>query len=165
MRLIYWLAAGIGAVAIATAAPARPGGGSPGHGKGFQGWSNGGGLPGGKGGHARPGTGWSNGGVDHRRHHRRHGRFRQDYHVYGGAGIVGPVGEIGRYGNGYFTGGGGEIRLKGGRPHFDYDRAYPYEFASVAGGRRDREEEEAMRPAERPGRCTFENGVRVCRGW
>jgi hypothetical protein len=164
MRIILWLAAAAGAAAIATAAPARPGGGGSGHGHGpglQVGWSNGGGYHGAKRGHTRFGIGRTENG-------HRHGRFgrsgRDDFNPYGGIGIAGPIGEVDPHGTGFFAAGGGQIRLRGGRPYFEYDRAYPYEFASVAGGRRQGvvEEERASEPRQR---CTMENGVRVCRGW
>jgi hypothetical protein len=162
MRIILLAAAVISAAAIGTAATARPGGTGSGHGGGQPGtWSSGGGHHSGKGGHARFGFGAIE--LD-RRHGRHHRRFdRREFHPYGGAGIAGPVGEVDPYGNGFFTGGGGRIRLRGGRPYFDYDRGYPYEWASSADARQEWAEE--ARTAKPPGRCGIENGVRVCRGW
>jgi hypothetical protein len=162
MRIILGLAAAA-AAAIGTAAAARPGGSPGGPGGGSQpAWSSGG-HHFAKGRHGRPRTGWV--GTDRRRG-PGHGRFddRRDFHPYGAAGIAGPVGEVDPYGNGFFTGAGGQISLRGGRPHYDYDRSYPYEWASAAGGRREWVVVEE-RTSEPPARCTFENGVRVCRGW
>jgi hypothetical protein len=162
MRIIIWVAAGLSAAALASAAPARPGGSGHGGGGGLKvGWSSGGGQHGGK-----AAEGWGYGPVRVRpRHGRNHRRFGwDDSHLYGGAGIGGPVGEVNAYGNGFFTGGGGRIRMNGGRPVFDYDRSYPYEFSAARRRAESEPGEEAQ--AARPGpRCTFENGVRVCRGW
>lgn len=162
MRIIFLAATFIGAAALATAAAARPGSPGLGHGVSPPGvWSGSGGHRGGKGLRTRFGIGSIE--IDRGRG-RRHGRFgRQKFNPYGGAGLAGPVGEVDPYGNGFFTGGGGEIRLRGGRPYFDYDRSYPYEWASAASERRQWEEE--ARAAGRAARCTMENGVRVCRGW
>lgn len=168
MRTISWLAAGAAAIAIATAAPARPGGTGSGHGSLKVGWSGGGG-------HYKAGRGRSHFGIGpigiDRRHGRHRGGFgRRDFHPYGpygpygAGGIAGPVGEVDPYGNGFFNGGGGRIRLRGGRPYYDYDRAYPYEWASATRPP-DPDRAEAARRTEAPARCTFENGVRVCRGW
>ncbi|HEX8124660.1 MAG TPA: hypothetical protein VF548_03685 [Allosphingosinicella sp.] len=179
MRLIYWLALGLGTAAIATAAPAgRPASGS------FGGPVPKAGGPGGPVGgyHAGPGWRFRVGPGDWRRDDRHgpgrgRGRDRWDrwdryggsygYDGYDGHGLYGGVAVGGRadpYGGGFFAGGGGRIDLEGGRPRYDYDRAYPYEFGSAAAGRGDRSEGQD-RPAERPGRCTMENRVRVCRGW
>jgi len=161
MRLILLAATFIGAAAIGTAAPARPGG--SGHGWNPPGaFSNGGGHHSAKRGHTRLGIGPI---ESDRRGGRRHGRFgRADFNFnpYAGAGIAGPIGAVDPHGNGFFTGGGGQIRLRGGRPYFDYDRTYPYEWSSARGRP---EWDEAPSAAEPPGRCTMENGVRVCRGW
>ncbi|HYJ81767.1 MAG TPA: hypothetical protein VEW26_02860 [Allosphingosinicella sp.] len=165
MRIILLAAAIIGAAAIGTAAAARPGrpGPGPGPGAGPPSWLNApGSRHGGKAG--RTGFGSSPAKGD-RRPGRGQGRFAgNDFYAYGGAGIVGPVGAVDPYGNGFFTGAGGQISLRGGRPHFDYDRSYPYEWGSAAGGRREGAVEEE-RASEPPPRCTLEHGVRVCRGW
>lgn len=87
---------------------------------------------------------------------------RDDFNPYGGVGIAGPVGEFDPYGNGFFTGGGGQIRLRGGRPHYDYDRGYSYQWASTTARRELDKEARVLAP---PARCTVENRVRVCRGW
>lgn len=162
MRIILGLAAGVVAMAIGTAAAARPGGTGSGHGGSPPGvWSNAG-HQAGKGGRTRFGIGTTK--VD-RRHGRHHGQSaRRDLHPNGGAGIADPVGGVDPYGNGFFTGGGGQIRLRGGQPYFDYDRAYPYEWNRAAGAR-DGDRPSEARAAEPRARCTFENGVRVCRGW
>ncbi|HEX8466886.1 MAG TPA: hypothetical protein VF620_03660 [Allosphingosinicella sp.] len=166
MRIINWLALGLGTAAIATAAPARPGTGS------FSGGSSQAGAPNaawnhaGQGGYFRFGPGaWK----DERRYGRHRGRLGgrgwSGYDPYGGVGIGGPpVGGVDPNGNGFFNGGGGRIGLRGGRPYYDYDRGYPYEWDSPAARRNDLGDE-AARVAERPARCTMENGVRVCRGW
>lgn len=165
MRICLWLAAGAMAIGTAAAAAARPGGSGSGPGNIAPGaWSSGVGHHGGRRVHGRYGPGVGKG--DHGRRHGRFGRhMRGGFDLYGGGGIAGPVGAVDPYGSGFFTGGGGGIRLRGGRPHYEYDRAYPYEWASAAGERLDRREEERWDAAERPARCTFENGVRVCRGW
>ena len=163
MRIILWLAAAAGVAAIATAAPARPGGGS-GHGSGRPGaWAPGGGEGAGTGWRVRIRSGAARG--RHGRHHRgRFGRDGRDGPVFfDGFAIAGPTGIIAPWGNGFFAGGGGEVRMRGNRPHYDYDRSYPYEWASAAGGRPDRDEAESA--SEPPPRCTLEKGVRVCRGW
>jgi hypothetical protein len=174
MRIILGLAAALGAAAIgeaatAQSAPAFSGGGvGAGPGAGAQGgWSSAEGRPA-PGGHRHLRQGWSYG-PDRRRgrHHDRPGRHArhgfQAYGAYGGAGIAGPVGEVDPHGNGFFAGGGGDIRVRGGRPHYDYDRSYPYEWASATGRRPQSDEEESAPPP--PPRCTFESGVRVCRSW
>lgn len=188
MRItLLLLAAGLGVAATggaaaaesATAPMARSGGShggwkSGGFGLGFNPWQPRRNHPGR--GHGRP---WNHDrpGYDRPGHHDghdahdghdRHGghdRWRGDYaYGYGAGGVAGPYEAVDPYGTGFFAGAGGEVRLRGGRPSFDYDRAYPYEWASVAGGRSEREVGQA-RPAVPPGRCTMENGVRVCRGW
>lgn len=165
MRIILLAAAAIGAVTIGTAALARPVGGGSGRGGSLQvGWSNGGGHHARMGGstHFGPGAGKGDG--------RRHGRFgrsgRQGVDPYGGGGTYGGIGlagPIGPYGNGYFTGRGGQSRVRGGQAYYDYDRSYPYEWGSAVGGGRQRVVEDV--PIEPSERCTMENGVRVCRGW
>lgn len=152
---IFLLLAAAGAAAIATSAPARPAG-KPGHGAAAPGaWA-----PDGRHG-AR--SGWQ-GRVERGRRHGRSGRpGRGGPYYYDGFGIGGPGAIVAPWGNGFFAGGGGEVWMKGDRPHYDYDRAYPYEFASRAGERPDWEEE--ARPPEPRPRCTLEHGVRVCRGW
>jgi hypothetical protein len=168
MRIISGLAAGLAAIAIGSAAEARPGGAGSGHGASPPGvWFKTGGNHGGKGGYGRSGPGAIGGDRHHGRHEGRDGRSgrygRNSFDLYGGGGIAGPVGEVDPYGNGFFNGGGGRIRLRGGHPYFDYDRAYPYEWASAAPTRQERPDE--ARASEPPPRCSFENGVRVCRGW
>jgi hypothetical protein len=159
MRIILLAAAVIGSAAIGTAAAARPGSAGSGHGPPGT-WSSGGGHHSGR----RGDAGFATGGPKGDRRHHRFGRFgRDDFNSYGAAGIAGQAGIADPYGNGFFTGGGGRIKLRGGRPYFDYDRSYPYEWAPAL-GLPEREDEEEPRSAERPGRCTFENGVRVCRG-
>jgi hypothetical protein len=166
MRIILGLAAGMAAMAIGSAAAAaRPGGTGSGHGGSPPGaWSNGGGHHAGKAGRTRFGTGTIEADRGHGRYRGRFRHFsRQDFLPYAGAGIGGSFGALDPYGNGFFNGGGGRIRLQGGQPYYDYDRAYPYEWAPAAAGRVDApEEKRAIEPAPR---CTVENSVRVCRGW
>lgn len=158
MRIMMLLAAA-GVAAIGTAAQARPAArfaGSPG------GWAAAGGHRAGAGwqGRSRPGMGrdWRDG--------RRGGRSgrpgRDGLFIHDGVGIAGPTGIVSPYGNGFFAGGGGEVRLRGGRPYYDYDRSYPYEWAP-AGERPDLDEERRLAEPPPP-RCTLEYGVRVCRG-
>lgn len=157
MRIILLLAAA-GAAAIATAAPARPAGkstGSPGA------WAAGGGHRAGAGWRGRSGARMGHDRRDGHRGGRRPGRSGLFFH--GGLGIGVSTGIVAPYGSGFFAGGGGEVRLKGSRPHYDYDRSYPYEWAPPAGGRPEWEDE--PRPAEPRPRCTMEHEVRVCRGW
>ena len=142
---------------MATAAAARPAGSGPHVGSPPGTWSSAPGHHGARG--VRTGFGY--GAIDRRGHHR--GR-RQDFVSYGAAGIAGQYEAADPYGNGFFTGGGGRIILRGGHPYYDYDRSYPYEWAPSAGVHEGWEEEEAH-PAGRPApRCTMENSVRVCRG-
>jgi hypothetical protein len=175
MRNILGLAAALGAAAIgesaaAQSAPAFSGGGGgagAGPSAGAQGgWSSAEGRSA-PGGHRHLRQGWSYG-PDRRRgrHHDRPERHGfHPYGAYGAAGIPGPVEEADPHGNGFFAGGGGGgIRLRGGRPYYDYDRAYPYEWASAVGRRQARAEERPRAAEPRP-RCTIENSVRVCRGW
>jgi hypothetical protein len=117
----------------------------------------------------RPGHHDSYDGHDRHGGHDRRDRWRghrggDHAYAYGAGGFAGPYEAVDPYGTGFFAGAGGGVRLRGGRPQFDYDRSYPYEWASVAGGREVWEVEE-IRAAPPPGRCTMENGVRVCRGW
>jgi hypothetical protein len=164
MRIILWLALGLGTAAIAAAAPARPGTGSfigPGTKVGGPGS---GGNHMGPGGHFRFGPGRWNGDRRHRPDRDRFpGKGRGGYGLYDSFGIAGPVEAVDPHGNGFFTGGGGRIGLRGGRPYYDYDRSYPYEWNSAAAV--NRRDEAESRPANPPGRCTMENEVRVCRGW
>jgi hypothetical protein len=165
MRIILWLAAGLsvatsgGAAAAERAVGSMVRGGSP-HGA----WK-----PGGFG-HGwkimrpdRPRPGRGHGHHDGRDRHRGHD-WRADpniLHSYGG-GIAYSYEAVDPHGGGFFARGGGEVRVQGGRPHYDYDRSYPYEWASRAGGR------ESWANVERGGpslvHCGRERGVRVCRG-
>jgi hypothetical protein len=190
MRILLVLAAGLSAASIGTAAAARPAGGTAfGRVSPHPNVSNGGGRnhPGRGGGYVRfGGGGWK--GNDHwsgDRHwagdghwtgggdwngdggHRRFGRSDgNDFVAYGSGGIEWPVDGLDRHGNGFFAGGGGQIQLQGGRPHYDYDRSYPYEFASAAARGGGGQARAAGEPTvqSRP-RCTMQSGVRVCRGW
>ncbi|HEX8239169.1 MAG TPA: hypothetical protein VF574_05445 [Allosphingosinicella sp.] len=157
MRIIFWLAAAVGAAAIGTAAQAQSGAGFARQGVGPAASSaTGGGHLSGPGGFlvVRPGRG-----------HDRPGRFgrrgRYPLYTYGGFGIGGSMETANPYGSGYFAD-GGRVRLRDGQPRYDYDRTYPYEWASAATGD-DPWQEEAV-PAPEPARCTLEKGVRVCRG-
>lgn len=104
---------------------------------------------------------------DRRRHDgRRHGRSarhgdRFDL-PFGGIGYLDEFEAIDPHGNGFFAGGGGEVRLSGGRPYYDYDRSYPYEWASAAGGGESRPV--ARDRAGAAPQCGLEQRVRVCRG-
>ena len=81
---------------------------------------------------------------------------------YGAGFVEGAYGGVDPHGNGFFAGRGGEVRVQGGRPHYDYDRSYPYEWAPAAsGGYAWTVEEEGF---DAPPRCGQERGVRVCRG-
>ena len=162
MRIILLLAAAAGAAAIGTAAAAAPGR-SAGHGSGAQGgWAATGGH---RAGPHRAGNGWkarARSGEDRRR--GRFGRPGRDFALFdGGYGLAGPGGLVEPWGDGFFAGGGGEVRMKGGRPVYGYDRSYPYEWAPASGA--PPEGSEAPDRGEPPRRCTVENGVRVCRGW
>ena len=96
------------------------------------------------------------------RHHRRHRGFGGPaFNPWGG--IDGPFEAVDPHGNGFFAGAGGRIRSQGGRPYYDYDRAYPYEWASAAaGGSLEWQVEEIVGASAE--RCTTEKSVRVCRG-
>jgi hypothetical protein len=164
MRMIWLLAAAAGVAATGTAAPARPATAGFHNGSPQAGWSGGGGHHAGQGPFFRFRPGPGKGDRGHGRHHRRYGRDGWDgFNPYGAGGIAGPVGAVDPYGNGFFNGGGGRIRMRGGRPHFEYDRAYPYQWTSAADGREPEAHED--RSDEPSPQCTYENGVRVCRGW
>ena len=95
---------------------------------------------------------------------RRHRHRGDDFAFpYGAGGLAVPADWVDPHGNGFFAGAGGAVRLEGGRPYYDYDRTYPYEWASGAGGGplEWRVEEIIGVAAER---CTAEKGVRICRG-
>jgi hypothetical protein len=104
-------------------------------------------------------------GIPGRHDNPRPGRHRFDR---GGDGFLYSYGlgetseAIDPHGNGFFAGGGGEIRLRGGRPYYDYDRSYPYEWAPAAGGPMGWVVEGEALPPEAA--CGVERGVRVCRG-
>lgn len=97
---------------------------------------------------------------DRWRHHRRFGRDSGEF-VYP-FGFAGGFDMVDPHGNGFFAGAGGEIRMSGGRPHYNYDRSYPYEWASAAAGPAGwGGAEDGRRPIML---CGIEQGVRVCRG-
>jgi hypothetical protein len=105
-------------------------------------------------------------GRDHRRDGRHHGRFghggeRFDL-PFGGIGFVDEFEAVDPHGNGFFADGGGRIRLRGGRPYYDYDRSYPYEWASAAAGRAGWSV--TGYDVDETPQCGVEHGVRVCRG-
>ena len=181
MRIISWLllaggVAGIGGAALAQSGtlPGRPltppvisGSWLPTHGFGRhhdfrRGKAKGPGRH-----HGRPGRhpgrfDGHRGGFDRDRF--RLGRFgRGDAFVvaYGGVGSVEEFEAVEPHGNGFFAGGGGQVTLNGGRPYYDYDRSYPYEWASAARGGAHWVVDGAI---NEPERCTSERGVRVCRG-
>jgi hypothetical protein len=99
-------------------------------------------------------------------HHRR---FRDEDLFLQAFGFAEPFGLADPHGNGFFGGGGGEIRVMHGRPYSDDDRSYPYEWASAAAGPTRRwvvEEgwdDSAYERTSYPV-CSVERGVRVCRG-
>lgn len=136
-------------------------------------------APGAKGGwRGGPGHGNFNGGRPHRPrpggHHGFHGGDRDRWrghhdgrdptylYNYGAVGLDGPYEMVDPHGNGFFAGGGGEVRMENGRPRYDYDRSYPYEWGPSNRSAREPEARGAPRPAQP--RCTMEQGVRVCRG-
>lgn len=154
MRIIWLSLAAIGAAAIAGTAPAQTTSMRTGHRGGM---------------HAPPAAGTgdffrSHRGFDrghHRgphRHRGRSGRNRLPPFYFGLGGYGEPAVP---YGEGFFAG-GGEVRMEGSRPVYDYDRAYPYEWDSAAAPAWEPAEDLAYAPA-RP-RCAVEHGVRVCRG-
>lgn len=104
-------------------------------------------------------------GRHHRGRGRHHGRFDRDGDrfalAYGGIGYAEGFEAAGPHGNGFFAGGGGQVRLNGGRPYYDYDRGYPYEWASASRGSTTWVIESGL---DDLARCTSERGVRVCRG-
>ena len=149
MRTILLLAV-IGAAAAGTAAEAQPWGASAGRGGGSH-------L-----GHGRPAPApglWRVRPLRDKVGHpdRRRGRFPG---FAGGFGADGAYRTADPWGDGFFSRGGGEVRMRGNRPHYDYDRSYPYEWAPASGGPAGWDED--PRPAVP--RCTVEHGVRVCRG-
>ncbi|HYD36027.1 MAG TPA: hypothetical protein VEA60_00320 [Allosphingosinicella sp.] len=155
MRIILVLAAA-GMAAAAAAASAQPAGGAGGR----SGISVGTMRPAARGPafHRfkpfRPGPG---------HHHRRHRGFERPAFFGWGAGGFEGVEAVDPHGNGFFAGAGGRVDLDGGRPYYDYDRAYPYEWASAAGGGR-LEWRVIGGPVDPAPRCSSEQGVRVCRG-
>ena len=167
MRIILLLAATLGVAAIGAAAPAQTGHAGPGRGGG----PNGGWHPGTSGPAfdlLRPSRAELRRGRGHHRHHRRHRRHHRDDRgqdfgfLYPFGAIAGPFAAVDPHGNGFFAGAGGRVSLDGGRPYYDYDRSYPYEWASAAGGGHGPAADESrFRPELR---CAVENRVRVCRG-
>jgi hypothetical protein len=163
MRIILFPATVLGATAMAAAAAAQP---APnGHVKypaGVTTAAEAGQVYGGRP-HWRPGPGM----------HRGRGRDGHGPGLGGGVGfpyLFAPYGIEGDYeavdphGTGFFAGAGGRVRLSGGRPYYDYDRAYPYEWASAAGGGRPGAGGEPVGWSVAATRCAVEKGVRVCRG-
>ena len=167
MRIIWLLlAAGLSVAGSGAAAAAEIARGSMAR----MGGPHGAGKPGGFGQGAKP---WRpnrpHPGRGHGRHDR-HDRWRGHHgmpdpgflYPYGAGFVDAPYEPVDPHGNGFFAGGGGAVRVQGGRPYYDYDRSYPYEWA----------------PAGRPSvgwtvddsdlqtapRCGLERGVRVCRG-
>jgi hypothetical protein len=158
MRIILVLAAAAGAAAISGPAPAQASSNYPAasraapasHGRGV----------------VRSGRPDFRPGMPGRFRHRpwgRHGRPDR-----GAEGFAYPFGFIESYesvdphGTGFFAGGGGMIRMQGGRPLYDYDRSYPYEWRSPAGP-----SVAWVVSDDQPGPdagCSLERGVRVCRG-
>jgi hypothetical protein len=153
MRIFLLSLAAIGAATIAGAAPAQTTSMTTGHRGGIH-------APpaGGTGDFFRSQRGFRRGlhGGPHR-HRGRSGRDRLPPFYFGLGGYGEPTE---RSGDGYF-GGGGEVRMEGARPVYDYDRSYPYEWDSAAAPAWGWAEDEA---GAAPPRCAFERGVRVCRG-
>jgi hypothetical protein len=156
MRIILFLAAAA-AAATSGPAPAQTSSMTAQHGhphataRGSDGWI------------LRPQPDFRRGSGGHRDGHRgRHrGRFDGDGLLYP-YGFAGSVDMMDTHGNGFFAGNGGGIRMRGGRPLYDYDRSYPYEWASGAAGSAGwAEREDESRPSRN---CSIELGVRVCRG-
>ena len=148
MRIFLLSLAAIGAVALAAPAQAQTTSFSSGHRGGAHG-------PPPAGDFFRTHRGF---GHDRARHPRRsRGRFdRRAEPFYFGLGGYGEPADP--YGSGFFAD-GGEVRMDGGRPFYDYDRSYPYEWAPASG--RDWADGEAYAAA--PPLCAVEHGVRVCR--
>jgi hypothetical protein len=156
MRIIFFLAAAAGAAAASGPAPAQTSSMGPRSGHPHASAANG-------------SAGWilrSN--PDFRRgrpgcdHDRRHDRFGR-----GGEGLLysygfdGAPDRVDPHGNGFFAGGGGGVVMRAGRPLYDYDRSYPYEWAPSAAGPGAgiaSEGEDRSEPF-----CSLERGVRVCR--
>ncbi|MEA3008552.1 MAG: hypothetical protein QOJ91_244 [Sphingomonadales bacterium] len=156
MRIVLLL---LGACFSTAAAAARPATGSMVSNPGSNGALRGGGLT--KVWSHQP---WRGGGHEPRRGRwRRHqgGEAPAIVYPYAAGGLGWPVEAADPHGNGFFAGGGGEVRMEGGRPHYDYDRSYPYEWAPSGGAARSRSAEPARNSQAY---CTMENGVRVCRG-
>jgi hypothetical protein len=152
MRIVLILAAAAGAAAMNAPAAAQSGAMIPqaraggGHGAFFGG---------------RPGRDRDDRFRRHRfRHHDRFDRGAQPFlYPFGWAE---DFEDVDPHGAGFFSGGGGAIRMEGGRPHYDYDRGYPYEWASAAD--RSRGAIRAQDGGGSIGSCRLERGVRVCRG-
>lgn len=154
MRIIFLSLAAIGAVATGGAALAQTTSMTTGHRPGMH-------APGagGTGDFFRSHRGF--GRDRHRGPRRRHGRSGRGTAppLYFGVGGYGEPAASG--GDGFFAG-GGEVRMEGRRPVYDYDRSYPYEWPSAAAS-------DGASAGDRPyGReamhCTLELSVRVCRG-
>jgi hypothetical protein len=102
--------------------------------------------------------------------HDRHDRWRGHHGIsdpgffypYGAGFVDAPYEAVDPHGNGFFAGGGGEVRVQDGRPHYDYDRSYPYEWAPARRARDAWTVDESEFRA--PPQCGIERGVRVCRG-
>jgi hypothetical protein len=164
MRIISFLLTAAGVAAMGEAALAQSGTMSTGH-RGSHsasaGWSRGPAL----GRHHDFRRGMAKGpGSDHGRPHGRFGRGGERFDLpFGGIGFIDEFEAVDPHGNGFFAGGGGEVRLQGGRPYYDYDRSYPYEWASAAaaGSARWYIDEDEFDEAPQ---CGVEHGVRVCRG-
>ena len=151
MRITFLTLAALGAAAVGGAALAQPASTTAGHRPGMH-------APPAAGDFLRSPRGFGRGmHRGSRGHHGRSGRDRLPsfYLGLGGYGEPAPA-----HGDGFFAG-GGEVRMEGGRPVYDYDRSYPYEWASAAAPASDRAggERYEMEP-----RCAVESGVRVCRG-
>ena len=161
MRITLFLTAALGAAAIGGAAVAQSATTNSGQGENRHRVSHGvsGGLV--RGDRVR---GDVRGTAPHRgRHHdRRHDRHSPGLAcAYGGIGYAEEFVRVDPYGTGFFAGGGGEVRMRGGRPVYDYDRSYPYQWNS---GPAESAEVRGGESSSARLRCTLDRGVRVCRG-
>jgi hypothetical protein len=111
----------------------------------------------------RPHPGRGHGRHDRRGRHRGHDWSSDSGALYPyGGGVAYPFETVDPHGSGFFAGGGGAVRVRGGRPHYDYDRSYPYEWAPAGRDGTLWTVGESELPA--PLNCALERGVRVCRG-
>lgn len=117
----------------------------------------------------RPHPGRGHGRHDRRGRHDRHDRWGHHgmpdtafLYPYGAGFVDGAYEAVDPHGSGFFAGGGGAVRVQGGRPYYDYDRSYPYEWAPAGRPSVGWTVDESDLKA--PPQCSVERGVRVCRG-